>query len=148
MATEGERRLRVLNGIVQRKLTAYVGSLMQETAEQYKEDISKNSVFPPGSRTAPRSSEGQFPFLETGQGRDNVLWDVDVDKLEARAGVTDDTTGTGPYPPTHRKPGGLHLFFLKFSSKKPQNRKWIDNTLLENLPAFKREARRAADQTK
>lgn len=136
--------LKQLEALLRRKLAVGIGEGADFVETKFEENISQNQVYPVGTdkgcKDGERSCPGEYPWIETGQGRQNVLSSVSLKDLEARVGVTDEETGTGPIPPTHRVPGGMHLFFLKTA----QQRKWIDDTVFENLPELKEVIKKAA----
>lgn len=96
------------------KLAAGLAFAAREGADLYREAVKEKThdTFPRGPFKPPHSSPGEFPDRETGQGHDNIHWELRSDHKAAAFGVKGTTHGAGPYPPTHKIAGGMHLIWL------------------------------------
>lgn len=100
--------------ILRLKLARGLAAAAQKLADEYSEDVDVPvEVITPLHIV--RSVPGEYPRKETGEGQANIGWGVDFVKLRAGVGM---------------KPQGEHLAELR---EAPYNRKYIDDTLFENL---------------
>jgi hypothetical protein len=94
---------------VNRRLRAGLAEAAAFAAEKYREEASA-LTYPP------RSDDGDYPAVETGQGLANISHGLDPDptSLEARMGVM----GTDTYVPergreNRNRRGGMHMHWVK-----------------------------------
>ena len=132
---------------LEKKLQKGVTEAALSLAEKYRQLI---GIQEPGPPFVTHSLPGQYPFRETGQGQENVLVEVGgAGSLSAAAGVTDESTGSGPVA-GHRRPGGMHLYFLSINHRGPapghgnRERLFIDTTAIVEKRLLRRAFRRGA----
>lgn len=104
--------------ILRAKLSRGLAAAAQKLAEEYSEDVDV-----PVEVITPlhiiRSVPGEYPRKETGTGQANIGWGIDTTRLRAAVGM---------------KPQGEHLAELR---EPPYCRKYIDDTLFENLETIR-----------
>lgn len=137
--------------IVERKIEAKVAAGLsfaaREGAERYRNAVKEKThdTFPGGPFKPPHSSRGQYPDRETGQGHDNIAWELRSDKKAAAFGVKGQTGGIGPKKPTHHIAGGMHLIWLTGAK---HGRKGPKDIFDEHRGELLRQAREGADYIK
>lgn len=119
----------VLARLLQAKLAAGLSFAVREGAEQYRNAVKAKThdTFPTGPFKPPHSSPGEFPDRETGQGHDNIAWELRSDKKAAAFGVKGAARGEGPRKPTHSIAGGMHLIWLTGARGKRKGPKDVVN---------------------
>ena len=96
---------------LRRKVAVGLGCAADRLAEEYAFNVSEvQGNIPP--HVPPHSVPGEYPHIEFGQGAQNIGSGVSLERLESRAGLKGEATGTGPIGPYHQVPGGMHLHYL------------------------------------
>lgn len=97
---------------LKRRLAAGMLRCAQEGAKLYRAEVTRitEAGFPRGPFPGPHSSPGEFPNRETGQGADNITFELLPAEPAAAFGVKGPKRGSRK--PGHRRPGGLHLSYL------------------------------------
>ncbi len=105
---------RVITRLIEAKIAAGLSFAAREGAEKYRDAVIQKThdTYPTGPFKPPHSRPGEYPDRETGQGQENIAWELRGDKRASAYGVKGPTTGTGPKKPTHSDRGGLHLIWL------------------------------------
>lgn len=105
---------RVIKRLIDAKIAAGLSFAAREGADQYRSAVIEKThdTYPTGPFKPPHSRPGEYPDRETGQGHENIAWELRGDNRAAAYGVKGPLTGTGPKKPTHGQRGGLHLIWL------------------------------------
>lgn len=102
---------------LKRKLANGMLRCAEEGAKLYRKEVTKVTErgFPSGPFPGPHSSTGEYPYRETGQGADNIGFELLPGEPSAAFGVKGPKTGTIKHG--HDKPGGLHLTDLMLDGR-------------------------------
>ena len=89
------------------------------------------------SFSGPNSQPGEYPNKETGQGEANI--DHEDDDEASYFGLRGEATGFGPFEPTHRIAGGIHLEILR-----QRGWKGADDVLIDHFDRIRETYNQAA----
>lgn len=119
----------VLSRLLTAKLAAGLSFAVREGADKYRDAVKAKThdTFPTGPFKPPHSQPGEYPDRETGQGHDNIAWELRGDKKAAAFGVKGSRTGSGPTKPYHSQAGGMHLIWLTGARGKRKGPKDVVN---------------------
>lgn len=122
---------------LRQQLRSGLEAAANEAAEIYRTEASAKVV-------PPRSSPGEYPAVETGQGLANIASGLDPEPLalRARMGVYGAQSPIAERDrPSRQRRGGMHMWWVKTR----YGRKFADDIIVENkgqiAEAFKRGAR-------
>lgn len=124
---------KIIERLIAAKLAAGLSYVARKGAEIYRNEVKAKThgTFPTGPFEPPHSQPGEFPDRETGQGHDNIHWELRGDKKASAFGVKGSAHGVGPRKPTHNVAGGMHLIWLTGAKGK---RKGPKDVVTENKP--------------